>query len=162
LNVPLIFIKNSGSHEAYFAILSLFVLAFVSSFLFYLYSQKDIRTDWRKKIVLFPLFMAGSMGFAVNNSRAVIEGLLNRKSEFVRTPKFKVVSERDTWMGKKYLSKKLGFSVYVEAIMAIYCLVGIASSIYFLEIAALPFQILFFVGFSFVAVTSIKHAYAKV
>ncbi len=162
LNVPLIFIKNSGSHEAYFAILSLFVLAFVSSFLFYLYSQKDIRTDWRKKIVLFPLFMAGSMGFAVNNSRAVIEGLLNRKSEFVRTPKFKVVSDRDTWMGKKYLSKKLGFSVYVEAIMAIYCLVGIASSIYFLEIAALPFQILFFVGFSFVAVTSIKHAYAKV
>ncbi len=161
LNVPLIFIKNSGSHEAYFAILSLFVLAFVSSFLFYLYSQKDIRTDWRKKIVLFPLFMAGSMGFAVNNSRAVIEGLLNRKSEFIRTPKFQVVSERDTWMGKRYLSKKLGFSVYVEAIMAIYCLVGIASSIYFLEIAALPFQILFFVGFSFVSVTSIKHAFAK-
>lgn len=162
LNVPLIFIKNSGSHEAYFAILSLFVLAFVSSFLFYLYSQKDIRTDWRKKIVLFPLFMAGSMGFAVNNSRAVIEGLLNRKSEFVRTPKFKVVSDRDTWMGKKYLSRKIGFSVYVEAIMAIYCLVGIASSIYFLEIAALPFQILFFIGFSFVAVTSIKHSFAKV
>ena len=161
LNVPLIFIKNSGSHEAYFAILSLFVLAFVSSFLFYLYSQKDIRTDWRKKIVLFPLFMAGSMGFAVNNSRAVIEGLLNRKSEFVRTPKFKVVSERDTWMGKRYLSKKLGFSVYVEAIMALYCLVGIASSIYFLEIAALPFQILFFIGFSFVSVTSIKHALAR-
>ncbi len=161
LNVPLIFIKNSGSHEAYFAILSLFVLAFVSSFLFYLYSQKDIRTDWRKKIVLFPLFMAGSMGFAVNNSRAVIEGLLNRKSEFVRTPKFQVVTERDTWMGKRYLSKKLGFSVYVEAIMAIYCLVGIASSIYFLEIAALPFQILFFIGFSFVSVTSIKHAFAK-
>ena len=161
LNVPLIFIKNSGSHEAYFAILSLFVLAFVSSFLFYLYSQKDIRTDWRKKIVLFPLFMAGSMGFAVNNSRAVIEGLLNRKSEFVRTPKFKVVSERDTWMGKRYLSKKLGFSVYVEAIMAIYCLVGIASSIYFLEIAALPFQLLFFIGFSFVSVTSIKHSLAK-
>src|SRR5690606_33350514 len=31
LNVPLIFIKNSGSHEAYFAIMSLFVLAFISS-----------------------------------------------------------------------------------------------------------------------------------
>ncbi len=89
LNVPLIFIKNSGSHEAYFAIMSMFVLAFISSFLFYLYSQKDIRADWRKKIVLFPLFMAGSMGFAVNNSRAVFEGLMNRKSEFVRTPKFK-------------------------------------------------------------------------
>jgi hypothetical protein len=159
LNVPLIFIKNSGSYEVYFAIMSLFVLAFVSSFLFYLYSQKDIRTDWRKKIVLFPLFMAGSMGFAVNNSRAVIEGLLNRKSEFVRTPKFKVMDAKDTWAGNKYLTTKIGLSVVVEVIMALYCLVGIASSIYFVEIAALPFQILFFTGFSFVAFTSIKHAY---
>ena len=161
LNVPLIFIKNSGPHEAYFAILSLFVLAFVSSFLFYLYSQKDVRRDWRKKIVLFPLFMAGSMGFAVNNSRAVIEGLLNRKSEFVRTPKFNVESNRDSWIGKRYLNNKLGLSVYVELIMAVYCLIGIVSSVYFAEIAALPFQILFFTGFAFVSLTSIKHAYGK-
>ena len=162
LNVPLIFIKNSGSHELYFAVLSLFVLAFISSFIFYLYSQKDIRTDWRKKIVLFPLFMAGSMGFAVNNSRAVIEGLLSRKSEFVRTPKFKLENEKDSWIGKHYTSRKIGLSVYVELIMALYCLVGIGSSIYFSEIAALPFQILFFLGFSFVSLTSIKHAYSKV
>jgi hypothetical protein len=46
--------------------------------------------------------------------------------------------------------------------MAIYCLIGIASSIYFAEIAALPFQILFFLGFSFVSLTSIKHAFSKV
>jgi cellulose synthase/poly-beta-1,6-N-acetylglucosamine synthase-like glycosyltransferase len=161
LNVPLIFIKNSGPYEVYFAILSLFILAFISSFLFYLFSQKDIRTDWRKKIVMFPIFMAGSMGFAVNNSRAVIEGLLNRKSEFVRTPKFKVVGNGDSWIGKKYLNTKLGLSVIVELIMALYCLVGIVSSIYFTEIAALPFQILFFIGFSFVAFTSIKHALVK-
>lgn len=161
LNVPLIFIKNSGSHEIYFAVLSLFVLAFVSSFLFYLYSQKDIRTDWRKKIVMFPLFMAGSMGFAVNNSRAVVEGLLSRKSEFVRTPKFNVENRKDSWIGKKYSDRKLGMSVVVELLMAIYCLIGIGSSIYFLEIAALPFQILFFTGFAFVSLTSIKHAYSK-
>lgn len=162
LNVPLIFIKNSGPHHLYFAMMSIFVLAFIGSFLFYLYSQKDIRTDWRKKIVLFPLFMAGSMGFAVNNSRAVFEGLMNRKSEFVRTPKFKVVNEKDSWIGKKYTSRKIGFSVYVELIMAVYCLIGVASSIYFLEIAALPFQILFFLGFSFVSLTSIKHTFTKV
>jgi cellulose synthase/poly-beta-1,6-N-acetylglucosamine synthase-like glycosyltransferase len=161
LNVPLIFIKNSGSHELYFAFMSIFVLAFVSSFLFYLYSQKDIRSDWRKKIVMFPLFMAGSMGFAVNNSRAVIEGLLSRKSEFVRTPKFNVENNKDSWIGKKYTDKKLGFSVIVESVMAFYCLIGICSSIYFAEIAALPFQILFFTGFSFVAITSIRHAYSK-
>ena len=162
LNVPLIFIKNSGPHEAYFAVMSLFVLAFVSSFLFYLYSQKDIRTDWRKKIVLFPLFMAGSMGFAVNNSRAVFEGLMNRKSEFVRTPKFKVEGNKDSLKENKYLGKKkIDLMVMVEVIMAVYCLIGIVSSIYFLEIAALPFQLLFFTGFAFVSYTSIKHSILK-
>lgn len=159
LNVPLVYIKNSGSYELYFAVMSLFVLAFISSFMFYLYSQKDIHVDWRKRIVLFPIFMAGSMGFAVNNSRAVFEGLLNRKSEFVRTPKFKVESEKDTWQGKKYVNNKLELSVIVELIMAVYCFIGILSSLYFMEIAALPFQILFFTGFAFVSYTSIKHAY---
>ncbi|MDR3626731.1 MAG: glycosyltransferase [Ignavibacteriaceae bacterium] len=162
LSVPLTFIKNSGPHQLYFAVLSIFILAFVGTFLLYLFAQKDVHSDWRKKIVLFPLFMAGSMGFAVNNSRAVFEGLMNRKSEFVRTPKFKVVDNDDSIAGKKYTNKKLGFSVYVELIMAIYCLVGIVSSIYFLEIAALPFQLLFFIGFSFVSIASIKNAYSKV
>ncbi|MFZ1517212.1 MAG: cellulose synthase family protein [Ignavibacteriaceae bacterium] len=160
LNVPLIFVKNSGAHEIYFAIMSLFVLAFVSSFLFYMYSQKDIRTDWRKRIVLFPLFMAGSMGLAVNNSRAVFEGLMNRKSEFVRTPKFKQESDKDTFVGNKYLNKKLGLAVFVEAVLAVYCFIGVLSSIYFMELASIPFQVLFTLGFSFIAYTSIKHAYA--
>jgi cellulose synthase/poly-beta-1,6-N-acetylglucosamine synthase-like glycosyltransferase len=161
LNVPLTFVKNSGSHEVYFGVMSIFVLAFISSFMLYLYAQKDIRTDWRKKIVLFPLFMAGSMGLAVNNSRAVIEGLLSRKSEFVRTPKYKLVENKDSWVGKKYTPKKIDFSVYVEVIMAVYCLIGIASSIYFLEIAALPFQLMFFIGFASVSALSIKHALSK-
>ncbi len=161
LNVPLVFIKNSGGHEVYFAVMSVFVLAFISSFMFYLYSQKDIHPDWRKRIVLFPLFMAGSMGFAINNSRAVFEGLMSRKSEFVRTPKFKLVGEGGSWIDKKYLNNKLGLSVVVEIIMSVYCFIGVASSIYFMEIAALPFQLLFFIGFSFVSITSIRHAFAK-
>ncbi len=161
LNVPLIFVKNSGAHDLYFGIMSVFVLAFIGSFMFYLYSQKDIREDWRKKILLFPLFMAGSMGFAVNNSRAVIEGLFSWKSEFVRTPKFKLVDNKDTWKGKKYNNKKLDITVYVELMMAVYCFIGICASIYFREISSLPFQFLFFTGFSFVSLTSIRHASTK-
>lgn len=162
LNVPLIFIKNSGPHELFFNIMSVFVLAFFSSFMFYLYSQKDVHSDWRRKIALFPLFMAGSMGFAVNNTRAVVEGLLSRKSEFVRTPKFKSEGNQGaTVKNNKYLNKKVGFSVYVELLLAAYCLIGVAASIYFLEIAALPFHLLFFLGFAFVSLLSLKNAYNK-
>ncbi|MCU7526797.1 MAG: glycosyl transferase family 2, partial [Ignavibacteria bacterium] len=159
LNVPLVFIKNSGPHEAFFNMMSIFILAFFSSFLFYLYSQKDIHTDWRKKIALFPLFMAGSMGFAVNNSRAVVEGLLSRKSEFVRTPK---VKPGDNQPKPNYSArKKLSPTVYIEMLLAAYCLVGVIASIYFMEIAALPFHLLFFLGFTMVSSMSLKSVYSK-
>ncbi len=161
LNVPLIFIKNSGPYNFFFNLMSVFVLAFISSFLFYLYAQKDVYTDWRKKIALFPIFMAGSMGFAVNNSKAVIEGLLNRKSEFIRTPKFKIVKKSDSFHTKSnYLNNnKLDTTILVEIILALYCLIGVIASIYFMELAALPFQLMFFFGFAMVAALSVKHSY---
>lgn len=163
LNVPLIFIKNSGPYDIFFNFMSVFVVAFLSSFMFYLFAQKDVYTDWRKKIALFPIFMAGSMGFAVNNSRAVFEGLMDRKSEFVRTPKFKLVDKTDTIVSNSsYLSAfKIDSTIFVEIILAFYCLIGVFASIYFMEIAALPFQLMFFLGFSSVAILSIKHSLEK-
>jgi cellulose synthase/poly-beta-1,6-N-acetylglucosamine synthase-like glycosyltransferase len=157
LNVPLVYIKQGGHHNEYFALMSIFVLAFVGSFLFYLYSQKDIYKDWKRRIFLFPVFLAGSMGLAFNNAKAVIEGLMNKKTEFVRTPKFSLVGKKGTWEDKKYAKTKVPYSVFFEFFLAIYCLGGIVLSLYFLEIAAVPFQLMFFLGFGFISVMSIKH-----
>ncbi len=159
LNVPLVFVKHAGMHDHYFAFMSVFVFAFVGSFLFYLFSQKDVYKDWQKRVFLFPVFMAGSMGFAVNNTRAVIEGILKKKSEFVRTPKYAIRSRSDSWTDKTYVSAKINSTVVIEALLAMYCLFGVGSSIYFLELAAVPFQLLFLLGFSFTSVLSIKHAF---
>lgn len=159
LNVPLVFVKHSGMYESYFTFMSIFVFAFVGSFLFYLFSQKDVHRDWQRRLFLFPIFMAGSMGFAVNNSRAVIEGLFRKKSDFVRTPKYGTRNKKDAWEGKRYMPVKISSTVIVEIVLALYCLFGVVSSIYFLEIAAVPFQLMFFLGFTFVSVMSVKHAW---
>lgn len=159
LNVPLVFVKHSGEYDSYFTFMSVFVFAFIGSFLFYLFSQKDVYPDWQRRLFLFPLFMAGSMGFAVNNSRAVIEALLRKKSDFVRTPKYSIRDKKDSWKGKKYAPINISATVILEIILAVYCLFGVASSIYFLEIAAVPFQLLFFLGFTLVSVMSLKHAW---
>jgi len=162
LNVPLIFIKNAGPYDGFFNFMSIFVLAFISSFLFYLYAQKDVRTDWRKRITLFPIFMAGSMGLAVNNSRAVFEGLMNRKSEFVRTPKFQVINKNDSIESNKYFKKtKVESSAFIELILALYCFIGVGASVYFGELAAIPFQLMFFFGFATVSGLSFKHSLLK-
>ena len=159
LNVPLIFIKQHGGHEAYFTMMSIFVIAFIGSFMFYLISQKSIYPDWRRRIMLFPLFMAGSMGFAVNNTRAVFEGIFKRKSEFVRTPKYAIKVKGDSWKANKYtVKKKFDWVVAIEIILAVYCLFGVISSLYYLEIAALPFQLLYFTGFATVSWLSVRHA----
>jgi cellulose synthase/poly-beta-1,6-N-acetylglucosamine synthase-like glycosyltransferase len=159
LNLPLIFIKHQGGFEIYFTIMAVFVFAFLGSFLFYLYSQKEVYHDWQKRMMMFPLFMAGSMGFAVNNTKAVFEGLLKKKSEFVRTPKYRIEDKHDSWLGKKYVPVKLKFSVIIELLLALYCMTCVGISIYYLEIAAVPFQLLYSMGFGMVSMMSLKQVW---
>jgi len=158
LNMPIVLIKNTGLYDTYFIFMSVFVLAFIASFLFYLYSQKDVYEDWRSRILLFPVFMAGSMGFAINNTKAVFEALINKKSEFVRTPKYGIEGDKDKWQDKKYVHKKVvKFSVVFELIIALYSLACVVVSAVTLQISAIPFQLMYTFGFGLVAYLSIKH-----
>jgi len=158
LNMPIVLIKNTGLYDTYFIFMSVFVLAFIASFLFYLYSQKDVYEDWRSRILLFPVFMAGSMGFAINNTKAVFEALINKKSEFVRTPKYGIEGDKDKWQDKKYVHKKVvKFSVVLELIIALYSLACVVVSAVTLQISAIPFQLMYTFGFGLVAYLSIKH-----
>ncbi len=157
LNMPIVLIKNTGQYDTYFAFMSVFVLAFIGSFLFYLFSQKDVYADWRTRVLLFPVFMAGSMGFAINNTKAVFEALINKKSEFVRTPKYGISGEKDSWKDKKYVHKKIKLSVIFESLLALYSLAAVIVSLATLQISAIPFQLMFTFGFGLVAYLSIKH-----
>jgi len=63
------------------------VLTLISLFAFYAYSERAINPEWKRRMALFPIFMIGSIGLSVLNSKAILEGLFNRKSAFIRTPK---------------------------------------------------------------------------
>lgn len=163
LNVPVVILKNKYEGlDLYYSLMSIFVIATISTFLFYMYSQKAINMNWRKKLLLFPVYLAGSMGLAINNTKAVFEALMNKKSAFVRTPKFKIENNNDTWKEKKkYTSKKISWVVYLELALALYFVFGIGVSIYYLEIAAIPFQIMFLMGFGTVGYMSLKQSLAR-
>ncbi len=149
-------IKETGEYDDVYKFMSFFIFAFVSSMMFYLYSQKDIYPDWQQRIIYFPVFMMGSMGLAVNNTKAVWEGLINKKSEFVRTPKYKIVDENDTVHDKKYHAKKIPIIAFIEGILSIYLFTGVGISIYYAQIASIPFQLMFALGFGTISVLSIK------
>jgi cellulose synthase/poly-beta-1,6-N-acetylglucosamine synthase-like glycosyltransferase len=46
-------------------------------------------------LLLFPLFLSFSLGLSIHNSAAVAAGWAGRSSEFVRTPKFSIISKSD-------------------------------------------------------------------
>ncbi len=159
LNVPIVLIKNTvGGFDQFYSFMSVFVLASISTFLFYMYAQKAIHLDWRRRLLLFPVFLAGSMGFAVNNTKAVLEALIGKKTGFARTPKEGIVGTAPKPKVKKYKSNKFSWIVLFEILLALYFVVGVGISVYYLEIAAIPFQLLFLLGFGTVGYLSLRHA----
>lgn len=160
LNLPVLIIKNQIPDSAvFFVIFSFFLLSFGSSFLFYTLSQRSLYRDWIKRMWLFPIFMSGSMGFSLNNSRAVLEGLFNKKTPFIRTPKYRLIGKKGTVMDKKYKTV-LDKMVIAELLMAIYCSIGVGIALYYVELGIMPFMLMFFAGFSIIAYLSIKHHFS--
>jgi hypothetical protein len=107
-------------------------------------------------MLLFPVFMSGSMGFSVNNTRAVLQGLFKIRTPFIRTPKYKLIGDTGSFFGKKY-----GIStdkmVIIELLMSVYSCIGLVIAIYYFEIGIIPFMLMFFAGFSVIGYLSIKH-----
>jgi len=156
LNPLITLVKETGEYEQVFKFMSFFIFAFISSIMFYLYSQKDVYPDWQRRIIYFPVFMMGSMGLSVNNLKAVWEGLINKKSEFVRTPKYKIVTEKDTVHDKKYHAKKVSLIAYIEGLLSVYSFVGVGIAVYYAQIASIPFQLMFAFGFGTISYMSFK------
>ena len=161
LNLPIVLIKAQVPESGiYFAIFTFFLISFLGSFIFYGISLKHIYSDWKQRILMFPVFMAGSMGFSINNTRAVIEGLFNYKTPFIRTPKYKLIGKEGSFSGKIYHMAP-DKTVIFELLMALYSSVGIAVAGYYLELGIIPFMSLFFFGFGIIGYLSIKHYLKK-
>lgn len=156
LNPLIVFIKHTGYNETLFNFMSIFILAFIGSFLLYVSAQKNIYHNWIRRIFLFPLFLAIGMGLSVNNTIAVLGGLFRSKSEFVRTPKYSSQNFYKANFSTEYIPKSSLFLSFVELLLSFYSLIGVIASIYYLDIGAFFFNSLFFIGFGIVSVLSLN------
>ena len=98
--------------------------------------------------------------FDGDDDEAVLEALIGKKSEFTRTPKDGDKAPR-TVVKKRYRQNKVTMLVAVELLLTLYFIIGIGYSVYHLEIAAIPFQILFLMGFGTVGLMSLRHAFGR-
>lgn len=163
LHAPLLYLEqtNQGPGELYFALLGFGLIGFLGFFLAQLFAQRALYPDWANRSLFFPVFMAGSTGLALNNTIALWEALRGKRSAFVRTPKVRPQAHSSNTLALRYHAKRLPVVVWLEALLALYCFAGLAMIIYFGEWAAVPFQLLFAVGFGLVSIYSFTSFFAN-
>lgn len=163
LSIPMLFIKNQlpqlGSLFLYasFFLVSFLILGF---FYFISFTQYDRRfpLNLGRFLLIFPLFLSVSMGLALHNALAVLEGYFGKKSAFMRTPKFNVQEGQKSWKQNKYLEKQINGMTIAEGLLALYFTLGIVCSIILQDYGLLPFHLMLAFGFGFVSYYSFAHS----
>jgi hypothetical protein len=132
----------------------LFFAATASVANFYMVSQRELYTDWRQRLKYLPFLMSIGIGLCVNNTRAVLEALFRKESEFARTPKYGIERNNDEWAGKKY-HQSVGIQPIVEVALGLYFTATVFYALSNQIYGTLPFLMLFQVGFLYTGLLSI-------
>ena len=165
LSIPILLIKDSHSEfHLLFKLASVFVISLMFLMVFYGVSyfkdRKFTSLKFLRFLGAFPVFLAMSMGLSIHNTIAVIEGLIGKRSPFVRTPKFNITNESKSWTKNIYRIKNIGLVTYLEGLSALYFLFGIFLSIYLKDYTMIYLETILFLGYFGVFFYSIKHSTA--
>ena len=163
LSVPLSLVSNlTNKFNWFFNFSSLFV---ISTFIFFyvywelykLINQEKVNSlfEYTK---IFISFYSISGAFAFQNSVAVLQGFIGKKSQFVRTPKFNLTSRETNLRGKKYVNETRSDYHITEGFLALYFLISIITTVLFANrnFGFLPFHLFLFFGYTYIFVCSLR------
>jgi cellulose synthase/poly-beta-1,6-N-acetylglucosamine synthase-like glycosyltransferase len=155
LMFPSMYVRYSmGWTEMMLIDIPLFAAATLSFCNFYMVSQRELHPDWKTRLKYLPFLMSIGIGLCVNNTRAVLEAVFGKQTEFARTPKYGIERDSDEWVGKKY-HQSVGVQPIIELALGLYftatVFYALSNGIY----GTLPFLMLFQVGFLYTGLMSI-------
>ena len=124
----------------------------------YVAAQKALYSDWRARVRRIPLMTLIGTGIALNNSRAVLEGLLLSGGKFVRTPKLGVLSRAIT--GQKHTDYRIKINKlpYLELAIGLYALLTLGKAITSPAVVISPFLFMYTCGFFYIALKGISES----
>ncbi|MBC8251912.1 MAG: glycosyltransferase, partial [Candidatus Nitrosopelagicus sp.] len=122
--------------------------------------NKMYKNDWKAHAKALPYLLVYSIGMSVNNTVAVFDGVFGKKNEFLRTPKYGIVTNDDEWRDKAY---NLPFSktTLLEMFFAVYGILGIFIAIFSNNPIFVPIIGLQAVGFFYISWLSFSHTRYK-
>ncbi len=159
LSIPMLFIKDANpSLGVLFDLGSIFLIGFFSIAFFYWVASKGLypQGTFRYYSRIFPTFLIVSMGLSLHNGLAVLEGLLGKKSPFIRTPKFNITKKGDSWKDNVYIRPSWSWLTVMEGLLSLYFIAGIAVGIYLHDWGLIVFHLMLALGFGSVFYYSIK------
>jgi cellulose synthase/poly-beta-1,6-N-acetylglucosamine synthase-like glycosyltransferase len=156
LQFPLLLVRyNQPLYHLMVLDLPLLFFSTISVVLFYGTAVWYLDDKRSPRMLHLPLVMALGIGLAFSNARAVLEALLGVKTDFVRTPKYRVEETSDeTWKAKKYRRKR-GWLPLLELSFAVYFLLAIMYAARLHMWGTIPFLLLFFFGFGYMGMMSL-------
>ncbi len=137
--------------------LPLFLAATVSVSVYYMVSQSAAGIGWRSQLRYLPAVLGLGIGLSVNNSRAVISGLLRRGGTFHRTPKYRIERRGEDWLGKRYRPGR-NLSFLAELALALYFAGCVTFAVANRLWLSLPFLFLFVQGYTYMSALSLLPA----
>lgn len=156
-SIPLLYFKQSfPAYKAIYGWLSVFLLSFfIVAWIFFIVSKQyypNKKELWRQYIKEFPLFLSFSMGLSLHNAIAVLEGYAGKKTPFIRTPKFNLNKNANT-----YLKSKITLVTILELLLVFYFSYGVYFAFINLDFTMLPFHLMLTIGFGIISYYSIFH-----
>ena len=164
LSIPVLYIKNEWGHlSLYFDLSSLFIVSTLIFFgcywVLYRYSKGGGFLNFLEFTKIFFTFYTVAMGFSFHNTLAVLEGHRGKRSDFIRTPKFNILTLKNSLKNNKYTRKKVSKNTIFEGLLTLYFLFGIYSGFVVGEsgdLGLFPFHLMLFIGFGFVFINSYR------
>ncbi len=162
LLLPCLLLRSThGWREVVFVDLPLFFGTTASVCTFYLTTQKEegSRSMWWG-LRRIPMLLAVGIGLCVNQTRAVLEALVGKESEFVRTPKLGVTGDKQAdkgWVKKSKYAGALTVVPIIEVTLAVYFMITLGMAIWAERYVSIPFVLLFLSGYTYVGGMSLIH-----
>ena len=161
LMYPANFVMGSSWHKAVFVDVPVFFFASLSVVAFYITAQgAQSRFGWLKALPYVPMLLALGIGMSINNGKAVLEALLNQSSDFVRTPKYGIETKAQAVKQRSKYKAGKSIALWIEVTLTGYFAWMIALAAQRGQWGSIPFLLLFFCGFGYVAAGSLMKRFS--
>ncbi|HMR66257.1 MAG TPA: glycosyltransferase family 2 protein [Anaerolineae bacterium] len=156
LVTPLLML-GEGTDNVRFPLIYLSLISLGPPFLYLVAQISLYPRQWRRHYRAMPLLILLGSGVALSNTKAVIEAVLGIGHVFRRTPKFNVRTATERWQESPY-RLPVDSLVVGELALALYSLLGAVIAALNGHQFAVPFILLYTLGFGYVGLLGVWEA----